>query len=384
MAVPDSGAVMWSKVASAWNVAHPGEPITVRVLSADANVRHNQLADAGRAGSGEFTVMALDPTWIPEFAGNKWVAELSAAQFPTEGLQPTAVSLSTSQGGLYGYPVTVDAGLLYYRKDLLSSVKATVPQTWSELVRSCTQVQPQPHGQLGCYGVGLQPSESLTIATAEAVDSAGGQLVTAAGEPALDTSQAKAGVAALADAVNDGTVAAGALGWGDDEAAQAFTDGHLVFVRGWAGTWSRSQATDGSSRVAGRVGVAPLVGVAGRGVPAFGGLTMAVSADARNRATADDVLRWLASAEAQRLLVADGSAGPALSALYADQALVKQYPYLTTLAAAIKDARPLPVTEHYADASTAIQTAIAPVLEGKSEVDRSLSDLQARLAGLLK
>ena len=384
LAVPDSSAATWTKLATRWNASHRNEPVTVEALPQDATARHNELADAGRTGSGEFTVMAVDPTWIPEFAANQWVAKLPSSSFPTDGLQPSAVSLSTVDGELYGYPVTADAGLLYYRKDLLAAAKIAVPKTWAELSRACAQLQAQPRGELSCYGVGLSSSESLTVATAEAVDSAGGQLMTTADKPGFGSAQAARGVTALADAVQDGTIPAAALNWGDTDADQAFLDGRVVFLRGWPQVWGRAQSTDGTSRVYGRVGVAPLVGVAGTGVPTFGGLTLSISAHARNQATADDVVRWLAGDEAQRLLVSEGAAGPALTSVSADAALTKQYPWLGVVATAVKSSRPLPVTVHYVDFSTAVQSGIAPVLAGKTEVSKALGDLQNRLSDLLK
>lgn len=384
LAVPDSSAATWTKLAERWNASHRNEPITVRALPDDATARHNELADAGRAGSGEFTVMAVDPTWIPEFAADQWLAKLPSGSFPTDGLQQTAVSLSTVDGQLYGYPVTADAGVLYYRKDLLAAAKVAVPKTWAELSRACSQIEAQLHGELSCYGVGLGTSESLTVATAEAVDSAGGQLMATASKPGFDGAQAARGVGALADAVQDGTIPSAALNWSDSDAAQAFLDGRTIFLRGWPTVWGRAQSTDGTSRVYGRVAVAPLVGVAGTGVSAFGGMTLSISSHARNQATADDVVRWLAGDEAQRLLVSEGSAGPALTTVSSDEALTKQYPWLGVVTAAVKGSRPLPVTVHYTDFSTAVQSAIAPVLAGKVEVSKALADLQNRLSELLK
>jgi multiple sugar transport system substrate-binding protein len=327
--------------------------------------------------------MALDPTWIPEFASNGWLTELPEAEFPTAGLLPAAVNAGTYQGKPYGYPVATDAGVLYYRSDLLAAARVKPPKTWAELSAACDKVFAQQHGGVRCYGTGLQSSESLTVNVAEAIDSAGGELVTAGGQPGLDTSKAAAGLRWLDGAVSDGTIVTASLGWDDEEAAQAFTDGGLVFLRGWSSTWSSAQAS-GSSKVVGRVGVTQLVAPYGLAVPASGGYELSISSFARNQGTAADVIRWLASEPIQREFLATGAVAPARESLYTDAALLKQEPYLANLAVAVKAARARPVSVHYAELSVAVQEAIYPVLQGKAEVAKVLPTLQAKLVDLLK
>jgi multiple sugar transport system substrate-binding protein len=382
LAVPDDSAATWSELATTWNEAHPGEPITLRVLSGDETRRHNELAAAGEAGSGEFTLMAVERSWVPQFAEAGWLAELPSAEFPTDGLSAAAVAAGTYSGKLYGYPLTADAGLLYYRKDLLSGAKIKAPQSWAELTAACDKILAQAHGGLGCYGLGLRPTESLTTAVAEAVDSAGGQLVDGAGKPALDTAAATSGVGWLADSVHDGTIDNDALNWGDDEAAQAFLAGDLVFLRSWSSTWSRAQS--GGSSMAGRVGVTTLVGPKGAGVPTAGGLSLALATNARNQGTAADVMRWLASEPIQRQLLADGGLAPVRDSLLADQSLAAEQPQLATVSAAINTSRPLPVTTHYTEFSTILSEVLYPVVQGKAEVAKTLPGLQGRLTELLK
>ncbi|MBA3020717.1 extracellular solute-binding protein [Propionicimonas sp.] len=384
LAIPDDSAATWTHLVRVWNEAHPSEPITLRVLSADETRRHNELVAAGEAKSGEFSLLAVDRAWIPQFAEAGWLAELPAAEFPTDGLQAAAVSAGTYGGALYAYPLTADAGVLYYRKDLLAAAKVKPPTTWAELASACDKVLAQTRGGPGCYGQGLQSSESLTIAVAEAIDSAGGELVTEAGVPGLDTPAATTGVEWLAEAVQDGSIDSDALGWDDDEAARAFVAGDLVFVRGWSRTWNLAQQGDGSSKVYGRVGVAALVGPTGAAVPTAGGLSLGLATHARNQATAADVMRWLASDPIQREALTRGALAPVRDSLYTDQGLLKEQPQLTTVAAAIKVARPLPVTTHYAEFSTTLSEVLYPVVQGSAQASKTLPGLQTRLAELLK
>jgi len=383
LAIPDDATGVWAQVIKTWNNAHPSEMVTLRELSADAVQRRSTLADSLQANSGEFTVMALDPVWIPEFASNNWITELPASSFPTTGLLAASVKSGSYDGSLYGYPISTDAGVLYYRKDLLAAAGLKAPKTWTELTTACARVIASLRS-LRCYGTSLQQSEELTVNVAEAISSAGGQLVKADGTPGLDSTSASQGLRWLTDAVSDGTIPSAALGWQSDQSEQAFADGELVFLRGWSGAWSRIQATDGTSKVLGKVGMTQVPGRTGVGVATTGGSDLAISANARNQGTAGELIRWLASDQVQREFLAKGSVAPVIESLYSDAALVKQEPYLPTLGAAITAAQPRPSTVKYAELSAAVQQAIYPVLQGKTELSTALPDLQSKLTDLLK
>ncbi len=383
LAVPDVNASAWAKVAATWNSSHPTEPVTIRLLPADPTVRHDQLAQDARAKNGENTIIALDLTWVPEFGVNGWVQPLDAGAFTTQTLLPGPAAAGTFNQVRYGYPVTAEASVLYYRKDLLTRAGAKVPKTWAELGAVCDQVRAQPETNAGCYGTGLRTSESLTGNVIEAINAAGGSVLDAAGQPTLGTAEAAVGVDRLVTAVKSGTIAADALGWDDAEAADAFAQGTLIFLRGALVDAQRFEAGDGSSAVAGRVGVAGLVGPGRAAVPNAGGLQLSLSAFGRNDATAADLIRWLGGDAGQRELLSAGFA-PVEAGLYQDAAVVKQVPSLPVFAAAVTVARPMPTTVHYAELSQQLATSMAPVVAGKEQAVTALAALQTRLVELLK
>ncbi len=325
LAVPDVNASAWAKVAATWNSSHPTEPVTIRLLPADPTVRHDQLAQDARAKNGENTIIALDLTWSPSSASTAGCSRWTRAPSPPRPMLPGPAAAGTFNQVRYGYPVTAEASVLYYRKDLLTRAGAKVPKTWAELGAVCDQVRAQPETNAGCYGTGLRTSESLTGNVIEAINAAGGSVLDAAGQPTLGTAEAAVGVDRLVTAVKSGTIAADALGWDDAEAADAFAQGTLIFLRGALGNAQRFEAGDGSSAVAGRVGVAGLVGPGRAAVPNAGGLQLSLSAFGRNDATAADLIRWLGGDAGQRELLSAGFA-PVEAGLYQDAAVVKQVP----------------------------------------------------------
>jgi len=376
---PDSSGV-WTQLTTEWNKTHLNEQVTLRELPEDAARRHDTIAQIARARSGELTVIAVDSTWITEFAQNGWLSDLPDGSFPTAGLLASRVSANSSAGKLYAYPVTADVGVLYYRADLLATAGVTAPRTWSELSAACTKAL-GPASQVSCYGAALSPSESLTVNVAEAVSSAGGVLVTGDGTPDVDSTNATLGLRWLAGGLKDSSIPADALNWNEESARQAFLDGRILFLRDWSDAEASLRGTPATGE---RLGVAQIPGRSGTGTAVAGGIGLGISSFARNQATAADFIRWVGSDSVQRELLEKGSAAPAREALYDDAGLQQSVPQLATVAAAVRSARPLPATAKWGDVSSAIQAAAHPVLKGTQDAGDAMEELQTRLTELLK
>jgi len=118
-----------------------GFRITIREMPQDYAEYFEKLETEFRVGGGGIDVIAGDTIWTAELAANGWLANLSD-RFP-EGERSAfvngAIQSLTFEGKIYGVPHTMDAGILYYRKDLLEkSGFSEPPGTWEELTeRRC-------------------------------------------------------------------------------------------------------------------------------------------------------------------------------------------------------------------------------------------------------
>ena len=103
-------------------------------------------------------------------------------------------------------------------------------------------------------------------------------------------------------------------------------------------------------KVAGKFDVAPLPGLNGPGVSTLGGHNLAISAFAKNKATALDFIKFFTSEDTQRANLSGHLAGADRTrSLYDDPALVKQYPYLPVLKESILNAEAAPAGGQYGD-----------------------------------
>ena len=376
-------AGVWKPVLEQWNAAHPNEQVTFVELSPEADQQRADMIKRGQAKSGEFSVMSVDVVWTSEFAANGFLQELPADRFPTTGMLKSAVDASTYFNKLYAYPQGSDGAMLYYRKDLLDKAGLQAPKTWAEMQAACDKVLPDQKG-MSCYAGQHQKYEGLTCNIAEAVNSAGGEFITADGKPAVNTPQAIAGLQWMVDGFKSGMIPADAITWKEEEGRQAFQDGKLLFHRNWPYVWNLANKADGSSKIAGKFAVSPLPGKDGLGVSTLGGHNIGISAFTKNKGTAGDFIKFIASEPIQKTFLEKGSLAPILESLYADPALNKQFGYLSTLGESIKLARSRPKAVKYGDVTLAIQDATYSALQKQVEPAAAFGDLQTKLEGLLK
>lgn len=380
----DTSGFLPSQVA-AWNSQHPDEKVTIRELPESADAQRQQMSQAAQNKQDSFSVLNLDVVWTAEFAANKWVLELPRDQFPSlDKAIPATVKTAEYRGKLYAVPITSDGGLLYYRKDLLEKAGVQPPTTWAEMKTACDKVKALPEGKgVDCYAGQFEKYEGLTCNFSEAINGAKGVVVGEDGKPNVDTPEALAGLEFLVNGFKDGEIPKAAITYKEEEGRRAFQEGKLVFHRNWPYVYALAGKTDGSSKIVGKFGVAPLPGKDGPGVSTLGGHNYAISPFAKNKATAAEFMKFMASEERQNANLQASSQAPSWASLYDDPALQKKFPYLAPLKASIEKALPRPSVVQYGDVTAAIQQAAYDALTGTKQPKQALTDLQTKLSSLI-
>ena len=114
----------------------------------------------------------------------------------------------------------------------------------------------------------------------------------------------------LVDGFKTGEIPKEAITYKEEEGRRAFQDGNADLPPPVAATCTPlANKTDGSSKVAGKFDVAPLPGISGPGVSTLGGHNFAISAFAKNKATALDFIKFFSSEETCRVEPAGHLAG---------------------------------------------------------------------------
>lgn len=368
-------------VLEGWNRAHPGERVRLVELPDSADETRAQMITDLRSGAGRFDVLNIDVAWTSEFAAAGWIAPLERERFPLRTFLPPVVDTATYDGKLHAVPYVTNAGMLFYRKDVLDGAGERPPRTWAELERQARTIAPR-HGLAGYAGQFL-PYEGLTVNAAEAVYSAGGTILGDDGERVtVDSAAARSGLGFLARGVRDGWIPREALTFKEEESRQAFQDGRLLFLRNWP--YAYAGASGPGSAVAGKFGAVPLPGPDGPGTSVLGGSNLAVSTHARHPRSARDLIAYLTSEQVQRRVLTEGALPPVRAALYTDPALVRAFPYLPALRASVLAAEPRPKSPHYEQVSLAVQAVAHDVMAQHQTPEAAVRRLAAELAAIAR
>ena len=363
-----------------WNASHPAEKVTLLELPDAADDQHAQMVTNLQAKSARYDVLNIDIVWTAEFADAGWIIPLDRRQFPLGQFLKPVVDTAMFGGKLYGVPWNSNAGLLYYRKDILDKAGKKPPKTWAQLRQLAKTVAPR-YGVEGYAGQFL-PYEGLTVNFAEAVQSAGGAILTNDGtKVAVNSPQARQGLNFLVQGFREGWIPKRSLNFKEEQSRQEFQDKRLLFLRNWPYVYGLLSRAD--SKVKGEFGVTVLPGEDGPGSSSLGGANLAVSAYSRHQKTAIAFIKYLTTLQSEREVLTQGSFPPVWAQLYDDPALIKRFPYLPALKQSILAAKPRPVSPNYNQVSLAISNAVSGALSFRQTPDATISQMAGDLGSVI-
>jgi multiple sugar transport system substrate-binding protein len=366
----------YPKVIEKWNAAHPDQKVQLLELPEAADAQRSAFVTNLQAKSDRYDVLGIDVIWTAEFAKSGWLLELDESQFPVGEMLKPAVDTGRFEGKLWAIPYNTNGGLLFYRKDILDKAGKQPPKTFDELKALCPVAQ---QNNMDCYSGQFAKYEGLTVNFAEAVQSAGGEIMTDNGTKAALGAPAVQGLTFLADGFKNGTMPKPAITYKEEESRRAFMAGKLLFLRNWPYVYGLASESDPANKIKGKFDVVPLPGFTGPGSSSLGGLNFAVSAFSKKQATAVEFTKFATNQDNVKEMVGLTGDAPAWPALYDDPELVKKFGHLPVLKEGMLAATPRPVTPYYQEVTTAIQEDVYAALQGQKAPDQAINDLTQKL-----
>jgi len=340
------------------------------------------------SGADDVDVFQIDVIW-PGILGNHFIDLLPYSKGAEKAHFPAIIENNTIDGKLVAMPWRTDAGVLYYRQDLLDKYGFEPPTTWQQLKESARTIQDKERevGNDKLWGFIWQGRayEGLTCDALEWIASYhGGSVVESDGSVSINNDNAIEALKMAASWI--GTISPqGVLNYAEEEARGVFQSGNAVFMRNWPYAWSLAQSPD--SPVKGKVGVValPKGGEDGRHVGTLGGWQLAVSKYSKQPEQAADLVMYLTSRGEQKRRAIKGSYNPTIVDLYEDPDVLEANPFFGSLYNTFANGVPRPSSvtgASYNQVSSAFWNAVHNVLAGRDPADESLLELQTRLMRL--
>ncbi|MBD3305255.1 extracellular solute-binding protein [candidate division KSB3 bacterium] len=341
------------------------------------------------AKSPEVDVYQIDVIWPGDLAEHLIdLNEYGAAEVADKHF-PAIVENNTVDGRLVGIPWFTDAGLLYYRTDLLEKYGYDgPPKTWDELEEMAQTIQEgERQENPDFWGFVWQGDayEGLTCDALEWIAShGGGTIVDPDGTITINNLDAVMALERAADWV--GTISPpGVTGFAEEDSRRVWQAGNAAFMRNWPYAYTLGNAED--SAIKGKFDVSPLPGAeAGQSAAALGGWQLAVSKYSEHPEIAAHVALTLAGEAEQKRRAIKASLNPTIMSLYEDPDVLEAIPFFGSLYDVFINAvaRPSTVTApKYNEVSTLFFNAVHDVLTGTKDAQTAIDEFELDLEDLL-
>lgn len=379
----DTGSV--ERLVAAFNEAHRGEiEVVWRQMPQNTDAHRRALLEDLDAAPGGIDVLASDVIWTAELTRSDRIEDVTDRFYDDldrDAFLPAALRSATYRLRIRGVPWYTDAGLLFYRRDLLAENGFTAPPvTWEALATTARAVMDGsgvPHGFVFPGAVG----EAGTASAAEFIWSAGGDIlsprlavtglvfnnVAEVDEVTIGSEEAARGLDLARGLIADGVSPAAVADFGEQEVLDAFMAGEAVFMRSWP---YALRVLREAGFTEDQIGVAslPAAGTGGQSASALGGWNLMINASSTEaeRDAAWELILFLVDPAQQRSRAVEAGLLPVLTELYDDPALRAANPLIgigTQLYASQLHDRP--ATPIYNELSVEVSSAFNRALRGE-------------------
>lgn len=362
---------------------NPGIRVRDETIPSSSDEQHQFYVINLEGKSADFDLLSLDVVWVPEFARAGWLRDLSPllTEGEREGFFPGPMEAVTWQGKLYAIPWYIDAGLLYYRSDLLEKYGLSPPRTWPELVKQARLVTAREKGIYGFVWQGKQ-YEGLVCNALEYLRGNGGEMLRG-NEVTLASPENIAALSFMRDLIAVYRVSPPLVTTAVEETTRhIFGNGRALFMRNWPYAWNIFQ--EEGSKVRGKVGVAPLPSFqGGSSAPTLGGWQLGVNRYSRHPQEAGRLALFLTSPEAQKRLCLTVGYKPTRISLYGDRELMESQPFIAGLRDILMEARPRPVTPYYMMITQVLQPELSAAVSGVKGAKPALESAAGQIGHML-
>lgn len=370
-----------------FNADHEGEiEVTFREMPADSGQHFDQLRTELQTGQSEIDVIGGDVIWPAQLAAAGWIVDLSD-RFPEserEAFLEAPIEANTYEGAIFGVPWYTDAGLLYYRRDLLEEAGfSEPPRTYDELKEMASEVVDRSGTRYGFVFQGAD-YEGGVVNALEYIWNSGGDVLDG-DRVVIDSPEAVRGLSTERSMITDGVSPRGVSQYKEQESVSLFLRGDAVFMRNVPRMYALASDPSESRIDPEQIGVAelPVADASLDSTSSTGGWNMFINASTEDPDAAWEFVSYMTAPEQQKFRAIEGSVLPTRAALYEDEEVREGLPIARLGEAAIRSSRPRPISPYYSDMSLAMADAFVRSLNGEVSPEETLRNLRGELQGIV-
>ena len=383
----DNISAAHQKVINRFNETYHGRfevvPVNLPFTKFSTNERKQLLTRALRSKSSRLDIFAVDVVWVPRFV--KWAEPLAKyfSQTEQENFLPQALASCVFGEKLFGIPLYVDIGVMYYRQDLLLTLpdyqtltqKLHSSMTWEDFIQLGHRLRTADHA---FYLFPAESYEGLVCCFIENVYSQNTSLLQG-DSLRVNTPQARRALQLLVDlVVKYRLTPATVVGYKENDVYRYALDHDAIFFRGWPGNLSdyRAQYHDKTRQVA--MAALPHFAEAKRAA-VLGGWNLMVAKDSDKKAAAIQFLKFATSQEMQQLIYEEMGFLPAIKAPYADTAFFNRHADLKYLRQLLETGVHRPALVEYTKISDILSFYINQAIRQEIPVEIALQQAEAMI-----
>lgn len=371
------------KLVEAFMEENPHITVEFREMPADTGQSHDQYVTEFSAGDATIDVFDADVIWPAEFAQGGYVLELDRF-IERDGIDMDdyfegTVDSGNFDGRQWAMPKFTDAGLLYYRSDIVDEA----PETWDDLIEMAGEYQGEEGTDFG-YLMQANQYEGLVVNAIEFIASYGGEVINENQEVTVNSPETISAIEKMVEIVESDFVPGNILNFDEPSTHTAFLEGQSVFARNWPYMQAMTEDED-QSQVQGNVEFALLpAGDAGSAAGLGGWMTM-INRNSENPEEAWEFVKFMTGPEGQKITAIDGGSAPTLRDLYEDEEVRDAAPLFADeeFVATLENAVPRPVSPIYPQISDIMQIELSRALAGEISAEEAAENMESEIESAL-
>ncbi|WP_337969624.1 ABC transporter substrate-binding protein [Virgibacillus salexigens] len=363
----------------AFEEKHPNINVKEQEMPADTGQSHDQYVTAFSSQSTEIDVFNADVIWPAEFAQANYALELDRF-IEKDGINmedyfPGTVQAGKFDGKQWAMPQYTDAGILYYRTDIVDEP----PKTWDDLIEQANNLKGEEGTEFG-YLMQAAQYEGLITNAIEFIASYGGEVVNENNEVVVDSPETVKALEKMKEVVGSDFVPQNILNFQEIETENAWIEGKSVFARNWPYLMSSSNDEERSA-ISGNVEMTTMPEGDAGSASALGGWMTMINRYSEHPEAAWEFVKFISGPEGQKISAVEGGRAPTIEALY-DDPEIQQLNSLfgnPDFREVLQTAVPRPVTPIYPEISDIMQIEISKVLTGDQNPQQAATNMQTKM-----